>query len=62
MTLTKPQLFGVIFLGIAFLMIFSCRTSCNKREVEKAIIKHEVRNELEKRKEKFIDKVNPFKK
>lgn len=60
MKLTKPQMVGAIILGIAFLMIFLCRISCNKRAVEKEIIKHEVKKELEKKKEHIIEKVKPY--
>lgn len=55
MKINKWQIVGVILLSLSFFFIYSCKSRFNKREVEKALIQHE----LEKRKDHIINRIKP---
>lgn len=59
MKFNKWQIVGIILLSLAFFTVYSCKSKFNKQEAEKALIRHEIKNELEKRKDRVIDKIKP---
>lgn len=63
MKFNKWQIVGIVILSLAFFAVYSCKSKFNKREAEKALIRHEIKNELEKRKDhikdRVIDKIKP---